>query len=107
VEKESISFEALRLAHQELARRVAVERLAFADRVQEVLDDVDRLQTAIDERDERLRALGADAEALRERVVSLHAELQEAHRNQQALEASRSYRYTAFLRRAATAFRRP
>jgi chromosome segregation ATPase len=106
VEGAKESFEALRRAHEELARRVAAERLAFADRVQEVLDDVSRLQAAIDSRDEELRALGADAEALRARVDSLHAELQEAHRNQQALEESRSYRYTAVLRRAAAALRR-
>jgi chromosome segregation ATPase len=103
--EERDTFEALRRAHEELARRVAAERLAFADRVQEVLDDVNRLQAGIDDRDAQLSALRADAEGLRERVASLHAELQEAHRNQKALEESRSYRYTAILRRIAGAFR--
>lgn len=94
------------MAHEELARRVAADRLAFADRVQELLGDVDRLQAAIDDRDEQLRRLGADAEALGERVASLHSELVEAHRTYETLEESRSYRYTAPLRRLAGVFRR-
>jgi chromosome segregation ATPase len=106
VETQNTSFETLSRAYEELARRVASDRLAFADRVREVLADVNRLQTGIDERDERLRALEADAAALKERVASLHAELQAAHRNQQALEDSRSYRYTAVLRRLGARLRR-
>ncbi|MBA2361836.1 MAG: hypothetical protein H0V79_13060 [Actinobacteria bacterium] len=109
-------LETLRQVHEELARRVAEERLAFSDRVQEVLDHSQHLQAELDDRIEQVRGLTAevealrrlttDVEALRARVESLHEELKEAHRQHQALEASRSFRYTAPLRRLGGAIRR-
>ena len=119
-------LETLRQAHEELARRVVEDRLAFSDRVQEVLDHSQHLQAELDDRIEQVRGLTAevealrrltaeveaqrrlttDVEALRARVESLHEELKEAHRQHQALEASRSFRYTAPLRRLGGAIRR-
>jgi uncharacterized coiled-coil DUF342 family protein len=88
----------LRLAHEALARRVVEERLAFADRVQEVLDQAHHLQAELDERTEQLRELreltDSDATALRARVEALHGELVEAHDAHRGVVESRSYRYT-------------
>lgn len=86
--------ELLRGAHEALARKVAQERLAFADRVQEVLDHAQHLQASIDERDERIKRLEEDAAALRARIEKLHAELVAAHGEHRAVVESRSFRYT-------------
>jgi chromosome segregation ATPase len=103
----------LRQAHEELSRRVALERLAFADRVQEALDDAQRLQGEIELRDRQIETLQqnaqelqAEAARLQARIESLHAELIEAHRNYEGLERSRSFRYTAPFRTLAGAVRR-
>ncbi len=100
----------LRLAHEALARRVVEERLAFADRVQEVLDHAHHLQRELDERLEELRRLrertDADATALRTRVDELHGELVQAHGAHQEVVESRSYRYTRPLRGLGKALRR-
>lgn len=104
--------DALREAYAALSRRVVEDRLAFADRVQEMLDQAQHLQRLADEREREnaslrreLEALRDDAAALRSRVASLHEELIEAHRNAEALEQSRSFRYTAPLRRIGGAIR--
>jgi uncharacterized coiled-coil DUF342 family protein len=100
------NVDGLREAYEQLARRVVGERLAFADRVQEALDDAHRLQGEITQRDAQIAQLQQDVEKLRARVDSLHAELIEAHRNNEALEQSRSFRYTAPLRNLSGALRR-
>ena len=100
------SDQELRRAYEELARRVAEERLAFADRVQEVLDQAQHLQRELDARDAEIRRLDEDAAALRARVDELHDELRAAHENHRALESSRSFRYTAPLRGLGNVLRR-
>lgn len=97
----------LRRAYEELARRVAEDRLAFADRVQEVLDRAQHLQRELELRDELIAGLEEDARALRARIEELHAELVEAHDNHRAVVESRSFRYTRPLRGLSRAVRRP
>ena len=94
-----MDVERLRTAYEELARKTVEDRLAFADRVQEVLDHAQRLQAELDDRTEQVRGLRADVEALRVRVDELHRELVEAHESQDALLNSRSFRYTRPLRK--------
>ena len=89
----------LRRAYEELARRVAEERLAFADRVQEVLEQAQHLQRELDLREEELARVEADAAALRARIEELDAEVAR-------VVDSRSFRYTGPLRRLREALRR-
>lgn len=98
-------LEQLRRAYEALARRTVEDRLAFADRVQEVLDHAQQLHAALDDRTAEASSLREEMQALRARVHSLHQELIEAHRHVQTLEQSRSFRYTAPLRRLGGAFR--
>lgn len=93
----------LRRAYEALAQRVVEERLVFADRVQEVLD---ASQGAIADRDDQIRRLREDTEALRARIEELHRELVEAHENHRAVVESRSFRYTRPLRGFAKALHR-
>jgi hypothetical protein len=89
-----VGNEGRRSVYEELARRVAEERLAFADRVQEVLDHAQHLQVELDAREEQLARLEEDTASLRARIEELHTELMEAH----GLLGSRSFRYTRPLR---------
>jgi seryl-tRNA synthetase len=107
MEEETSSVEGLRRAHEELARRVTAERLAFADRVQEVLDHAQHLQRELDLRDEQIGQLEEDAAALRARIEELHGELLEAHDNHRAVVESRSFRYTRPFRGIGRALHRP
>ena len=91
----------LRRAYEELARRAVADRLAFADRIQEVLDHAQSVQSELDERKaevravrDELEAVRADAEALRIRLDELHRQLVEAHDAHRAVVESRSFRYT-------------
>ncbi len=96
----------LRRAYEELARHVAEERLAFADRVQEVLDQAQHLQRELDAREEHVAQLEQDAEALRARIEELHAELVAAHESHRSVVETRSFRYTRPLRGLGKALRR-
>jgi cell division septum initiation protein DivIVA len=107
MEAETSDFEGLRRAHEELARRVTAERLAFADRVQEELDQAQHLQLELDLRDEQIRQLEDGAAALRARIEELHGELLEAHASHKAVIESRSFRYTRPLRGLGRALRLP
>jgi chromosome segregation ATPase len=93
----------LRRAYEELARRVVADRIAFADRIQETVDDAQR---ALADRDRQIELLQAEVDSLRQRVESLHDELQEAHRDYRGLEQSRSLRYTAPIRSFASRLRK-
>jgi peptidoglycan hydrolase CwlO-like protein len=94
-----VEDERLRRAYEELARKTVDDRLAFADRVQEVLDEAQHLESAVEDRDAQIRSLAADAESLRDRVETLHEELQEAHGRLKSIEASRLYRLSRLIRR--------
>jgi hypothetical protein len=103
----------LRRAYEELARRAVADRLAFADRVQEVLDHAQAVQVELDERKaevgavrRELDAVRADAEALRGRVDELHRQFVEAHDAHRAVVESRSFRYTRPFRRLGRALGR-
>lgn len=103
----------LRRAYEELARKAVADRLAFADRVQEVLDHAQAVQTELDERKAEIRAVRqelddvrADAETLRARIDELHRQLVDAHEAHRAIEESRSFRYTRPLRDLARALGR-
>jgi septal ring factor EnvC (AmiA/AmiB activator) len=106
VGREERNPDGLQQAYEELLRRVVVDRLAFADRVQEALDDAQRLEREIANRDAQIEQLRRSERHLQKRVDSLHAELIDAHRNYEALERSRSFRYTTPFRSLAGAVRR-
>lgn len=99
--------EALRRSYEELGRRTVADRLAFADRVQEVLDHAQQLQHEVEARDQQIARLEEDAASLRARIDELHAELVEAHAGQDAVLESRSFRYTRPLRTLGRVLRRP
>jgi hypothetical protein len=93
----SSEHEALRRTYEELARRAVADRLAFADRVQEILDHAHIVQAELDALRgvrEDVERLEADADALRKRVDELHRELVDAHEAHRAIVESRSFRYT-------------
>jgi peptidoglycan hydrolase CwlO-like protein len=96
----------LRQAYEELSRRVLSERLAFADRVQEAVDDAQQLRAEIDNRDRQIEQLQRHIEKLQTQIDSLQAELAERHRLYERLEESKSVRYTAPFRRLAGVARR-
>ena len=99
-------LELLRRAHEAFARRVVEERVAFADRVQEVLDHAQHLQRELDLRKDQMRRLEEDAVLLRARIEELHGELRAAHESQKAVIESRSFRFTRPFRTIARALRR-
>ena len=98
-------LEAVRRAYEEHSRRAVEERLAFADRVQEVLDHAQHLQAVLDDCSAQAASLREEVAALRARIAALHEELVEARRHVEVLEHSRSFRYTAPLRRLGGAIR--
>lgn len=100
------SADELRQAFEALSRRVLSDRLAFADRVQEAVDDAQHLRAAIEHRDRRIEQLERHVEELQARIDSVQAELAERHRLYERLEESKSVRYTAPFRRLAGALRR-
>jgi chromosome segregation ATPase len=97
------NVEDLRRAYEELARRVVADRIAFADRIQETVDDAQR---ELADRDRQIEQLQAEVDSLRRRVESLHDELHQAHRDYEGLEQSRSFRYTAPIRGLAARLRK-
>ena len=86
----------LRDAYEELTRRVVAERLVFADRVQE---EVEEAQRAVADRDPQIAHLTDDLQAVRTRVESLHEELLQAHAELKAVRSTRLFRLSAKLRR--------
>ena len=86
--------EKLRDAYEELARRVVAERLVFADRVQE---EVEEAQRAVAERDPQIARLTEDLNSVRARVESLHDELRQAHAELEAVRSTRLFRLRAKL----------
>ena len=105
----SSEHEALRRSYEELARRTVADRLAFADRVQEVLDHAQLVQAELEELRgvrEEVERLAADADALRSRIDELHLELVDAHEAHRAVVESRSFRYTRPFRGLARALGR-
>lgn len=85
--------ESLRTAHEALARRVVEERLAFADLMQE---KIDQAQRELADRDRQIAQLAHDLER---QVNTLHAQLEAAHADLTRIRTSRLYRLSAPLRR--------
>ena len=92
-------IELLREAYEDLSRRVVSDRLLFADRVQEALDETQEAQRELADRESQIASLREDLEAARGRVESLHDELLEAHNALTALRNRRLVRLFAKLRR--------
>jgi peptidoglycan hydrolase CwlO-like protein len=99
------SADELRQAFEELSRRVLSDRLAFADRVQEAVDDAQQFRAAIEHRDRQIEQLQRHIDKLQTRIDSVEAELAERHRLYERLAESKSVRYTAPFRRLAGALR--
>jgi phage shock protein A len=95
VERDDKTLEALRRAHENLSRRIVAERLIFADRVQEAVDEARRI---VVERDRQIEQLTRDLESVRGRVESLHDELRQAHAELEAIKGTRLFRLNARLR---------
>ena len=91
-------IELLREAYEELSRRVVAERLLFADRVQEAIDETQAAQRELADRDSQIANLTQDLDEVHARVESLHDELVEAHAALAALRNRRLFRLVAKLR---------
>ena len=91
-------IELLREAYEDLSRRVVADRLLFADRVQEAIDETQAAQRELADRESQIASLVQDLDAARERVESLHDELVEAHSALTALRSRRLFRLVARLR---------
>lgn len=91
-------IELLREAYEDLSRRVVADRLLFADRVQEAIDETQAAQRELADRESQIASLAQDLDAARERVESLHDELVEAHSALTALRSRRLFRLVARLR---------
>ena len=74
------------------------DRLLFADRVQEAIDETQAAQRELADRESQIASLVQDLDAARERVESLHDELVEAHSARTALRSRRLFRLVARLR---------
>ena len=91
-------IELLREAYQDLSRRSVADRLLFADRVQEAIDETQAAQRELTDRESQIANLRQDLNAARERVESLHDELREAHAALAAFKSRRVVRLAAKLR---------
>jgi len=97
-----VELERLRRAHHVLTQRLAAERVAMSNRVQELEDDVTdmaRMQEEIDWRTAVTEQLEGSNEWLRGVTERLEREIA-------TFQGSRSYRYTAPLRKLFRPFRR-